>query len=114
MWPLSAEGGAASPLPRKLRHAADSTWSCWRKSCGLISNCQSSRAPLTVARETNEEIEASTSQRRIAQVPRFTFGPLGQIVGYLDKSRWMLSEGYAQLRPLERRSTRILAAIRRS
>jgi hypothetical protein len=34
-----------------------------------------------VARETNEEIEASTSQRRIAQVPRFTFDPLGQIVG---------------------------------
>src|SRR5205807_9904934 len=36
MWPLSAEGEAASPWPRKLRHAADSTWSCWRKSCGLI------------------------------------------------------------------------------
>jgi 2-polyprenyl-6-methoxyphenol hydroxylase-like FAD-dependent oxidoreductase len=34
------------------------------------------------ARETNEEFEASASQRRTAQVPRFTFGQLGQIVGY--------------------------------
>ena len=38
-------------------------------------------APLTVAPESDEEIEASTSQRRIAQVRRSTFGPLGQIAG---------------------------------
>jgi len=34
-------GGRWSGLawPRKLRHAADSTWSCWRKGCRLICNC---------------------------------------------------------------------------
>ena len=46
-----------------------------------LPDMQLLRARLTVARETNEEIEASTSQRRIAQVRRFTFGPLGQTAG---------------------------------
>jgi hypothetical protein len=39
-----------------------------------------------------EELGLQPSQRRTAQVPRFTFGQRGQIVGYGSlRSRWLLT-----------------------